>query len=196
MKNSVEITPGACFAGVIMLLLLPLRWVSAAVFAAAVHEFWHYGAIRLCGGMVYGLKIGTDGVVMDTEPLNGWKELVCAAAGPAGSFFLLLGAKYWPAAALCALIQGGFNLIPLYPLDGGRVLRCGLANLFPHLSGKTLRMTEGVIFLITAFAVLYGICRLQAGVFGMVCVALLLSRFFPVKKSLQRTPTGGTIEIH
>lgn len=78
---------------------------------------------------------------MDLSPMTAPREAVCALAGPLGSFVLVSLGKYWPELALMALGQGIFNLIPVYPLDGGRFARClagerisrGIANVFLFL---------------------------------------------------------------
>ena len=80
---------------------------------------------------------------METSPMTPGREALCALAGPLGSFLLLLLARHFPEAAVCGIVQGGYNLIPIYPLDGGRILRC----LLPE---KICRWTE-IIFLAVLF---------------------------------------------
>lgn len=108
--------------------MLPLRWVVAAILAAAVHEVSHLLALYLLGIRVFGITVGGRGAVLETDSLTDGQELLCALAGPLGSFLLLLFAAWIPRVAICGLCQGLYNLIPLGNLDGGRVLR-SLVNL-------------------------------------------------------------------
>ena len=114
---------GACLLFALLLLTLPLPWVVASLCAAAFHELCHILALVLMHRPIVGIRIGTRGAQILTTPMGPKEELLCAAAGPLGSLFLLLFLRQLPRLALCAGIQGLFNLIPLYPMDGGRILR-------------------------------------------------------------------------
>ena len=126
MRDFVRVDVSACLMGAFLLLTLPLNWLLSALAAAAFHELCHGAAILLLGGRIWGVRIGSGGAVMETEPLSSGKELVCALAGPAGSLLLVLTFRIFPRVAVCALVQGAFNLLPVFPLDGGRAaLRSG-----------------------------------------------------------------------
>lgn len=123
MENRLSITPGFCFLWALCLLTLPLRWAMGAVFAAFVHELAHCIAVLFFGGQILTMKLGGHGAVMKVTPMTWGKEAICVLAGPIGSFSLLLTAEFFPEAAICGLAQGIYNLLPFYPLDGGRFLR-------------------------------------------------------------------------
>lgn len=147
----VRLDPWVCPLGALMLLVLPLRWLLAAVTAAAFHELCHLGTIRILGGRVHRIQIGITGAVMETEINGKSREFLAAMAGPAGSLSLLLLGRFFPRLAVCGLLQGLLNLLPLYPLDGGRMLRCGLEGL---LSKEKIRILEGILVVMGAAAVL------------------------------------------
>lgn len=116
----------------LLLLTLPLNWLLAAIIAACWHETCHALAVVLCGGKIWGLHLKGTGVQMEVSPLNRWQTLLCALAGPCGSFLLLLLAPWFPRLALCGLGQGAFNLLPVSPLDGGRAMVSLLPNWQRH----------------------------------------------------------------
>lgn len=133
MRSSPQltVTPGAWIIGALMLLVLPLNWLLAAATAACFHELCHYFALRLCGVPVFRAQISGRGIVMDTAPMRLRQEFFCALAGPLGCLVLLLFIRHIPRIAICAGAQSLFNLLPVYPLDGGRALRCLARRYLP-----------------------------------------------------------------
>ncbi len=106
------------------------------------HEFSHSLVARSFGIPMQGITLFIFGGVaeMNDEPHNAKSELLMALAGPvssvvlAGIFYvvyLLTHGGVWPVEvtgvlvylAFINLLLAAFNLIPAFPLDGGRVLR-------------------------------------------------------------------------
>ncbi len=129
--DSVMIGPEIFLLGSLGLLLLPLPWLAAWVAAATLHELGHIGAILLCGGRILHFRLRFDGAVLETGGLRYGREALCALAGPACGLALLLTAQQFPRLAICGVIQSAYNLLPVFPLDGGRALRCFLVQHLP-----------------------------------------------------------------
>ena len=132
MRHKIRVEASAWILLSLLLVSVPLNWVLGAVTAAAVHELCHIAMLRILNISVDQIRIGARGAVMDTAPMEPKQELLCALSGPAGSLLLSLFLIRAPRIALCGLVQGIFNLLPLFPMDGGRVLRC----LISLLEGK------------------------------------------------------------
>lgn len=118
----VELSPGAGILFCAVLLLLSAKTVFAWLIAVAVHECCHCLVILLLGKRIQTVKIGIAGMQIATQTLRPIEEMLCTAAGPVGSISLLFFAKWIPITALFGAIQGLYNLFPLYPMDGGRML--------------------------------------------------------------------------
>ena len=187
-KNiSIEISAGAPLLFAALLLILPLQWVGAIFLSMTVHECSHAIAIFLCGGGIHKITVGGRGIYMETEQISGIRESICALAGPLGSLSLLLLAKWLPRTAICGVVHGLYNLLPLFPMDGGRVLR---GILYTVLSPpKAHRLFVGIQRVMAALLILCcGILISRAGI-----VALLLGFLFLRKIHLPRSHFGGTI---
>lgn len=160
--------------GALLVLILPLPWLAAGVLAAAWHEICHALAVKAAGAKVLSLRVGLWGMRMETSPLEKIPGALCALAGPAGSLTLLLLRPWMPQLAAWGLLQGTFNLLPIFPLDGGRAL--GL--LAPRVSA----WAERFAILALAILALYGAIQWGTGMYPMLAVAgLALGRKKPCK---------------
>lgn len=113
----------------IQILTLPLNWIVSAFLAAAFHELCHILTLRFFQIPIFELHLKASGAILNTASMEPKEELLCALAGPVGSLSLLLGLRILPRVAICGLMQGLFNLIPLGSLDGGRMIRCAIRLL-------------------------------------------------------------------
>ncbi len=107
----------------LMVLLFPLRFLLGILTAALVHELGHILALRLLGGRVQGIRLHSCGARIEAAPMEPGRAAICALAGPAAGAVCILAWRWFPELALAALVQTVFNLIPVYPLDGGRAVR-------------------------------------------------------------------------
>lgn len=139
-NRTVIIKPAFCIVLALTLLILPIKWIFAWICASAFHELCHYGALKLSGCKVLRMQIDVNGAVMDTDLLTCSQEILCALAGPLGGLSLLLIARWCPRIAICACFQSLYNLIPLFPLDGGRVVSCVIDKLFSEAKGKKVKI--------------------------------------------------------
>jgi Zn-dependent protease/CBS domain-containing protein len=126
---------------------------ALAFFACIVlHELGHALVARAVGIPIRGITLFLFGGVaeMEDEPPSASSEFLMAVAGPAVSavlaalFWLLSGLVGAPAVVLPLRYLAGinlavliFNLVPAFPLDGGRVLRSILWGALKNLRRAT-----------------------------------------------------------
>jgi len=153
---------------------------AVGLFASVVfHELWHSLIARRFGLAITGITLFIFGGVstMEDEPENPQVEFWMAAAGPLSSIVLgviffgvaRLGRSLsWPLPvtgvlgylAYLNVILAIFNLIPAFPLDGGRVLR----SILWRSSGDLRRATR----LASQIGSGFGLLLILAGVGVMI----------------------------
>ena len=121
---------------------LPLGLPCAVLLAVSIvlHELAHSLTSRAFGCRISEIRLSVLGGCASGEiPHAAWKELLMAAAGPAMSFLLGFGTYFavggvpiesdWLREVLqyfivMNVVLGAFNLLPGFPMDGGRIFRC------------------------------------------------------------------------
>ena len=160
-----------------VLLCLPLPWVIAVFLAALVHECGHLLAIYWISGKKASMVISAFSARIPLPEMTCGAEFVCALAGPAAGLFLILLYRWIPRTAICALVQSLFNLLPVYPLDGGRALRCGLEMLIPPvLARKICDAVACVVRVLLAGISIYAAFFWDLGFFSLLVMAVMLFR--------------------
>ena len=159
------------------ILIVPIQWIAAWLLALFVHELFHYMALKVCGTVVSSVRLSINGIVMDTQQLSYGREAVCAYAGPLGALILVLFAKYMPRTSICTIILSAYNLLPLFPLDGGRGMACLLKIILPERSaGKVMFCIENGVLALIVVLMCYAVLKLNLGVFPAFVTITILSR--------------------
>jgi Zn-dependent protease/predicted transcriptional regulator len=167
--------------------------IAAAMFFASVilHELGHSLVARRHGVGIASITLFVFGGVseMRDEPRTPRQEFEIAAMGPvislalAGVFgvvgFLAREGEAPTGTSVLLLYLAGvnlllafFNLLPAFPLDGGRVLRAGLWYFRGDLLAAT-RMAARVSSVLALGLIALGFLQLFAGRFGGLWLALI-----------------------
>ena len=108
----------------------------SAIIALAVHESSHLLVGRCLGERFDRIEIAPFGGLITSAqgnvPPKGWRGALIAAAGPIGNYFAImvltapmlqhaLGEAFLKQAVLANSVMMLFNLLPVLPLDGGRI---------------------------------------------------------------------------
>lgn len=171
---------------------LNLVFVFGLFFCVALHEVGHALAARAYGIGTRDITLYPIGGVAMLEriPEKPWREIAVALAGPAVNVVIalalligvvvtglivpwadapdaverLVGRLFWANVILCA-----FNLLPAFPMDGGRVLRAALS-----MRVSRLRATEIAVKVGTVVAVGMLVAGAAWGQIGLMVVAVFV----------------------
>ena len=155
--------------------------ITALIFFCSVlaHELSHSLVSKARGVPVQSITLFIFGGIarISDEPKSPGSEFWMALAGPAtsagigivfGTLYLAIGRGKTPLAALAAwlfyinLLVAGFNLIPGFPLDGGRVLRSIIWRITGNLR-KATRIASNVGRGVAYLFILWGIWTALSG---------------------------------
>jgi Zn-dependent protease len=171
--------------------------------SVGLHELGHALAARRYGIGTRDITLYPFGGIASIEsmPEDPDQELVIAFAGPAVNFVLAaLGGWLWLGTGcnvamvfvVTNLVMGAFNLIPAFPMDGGRVLRAILTKWMGFIPASRLSVRIGRVFAWTFLALgiyWWNIGLIMVGAF--LHIALNSEKARLIDLNWQRT-TGST----
>lgn len=177
MKWRLDLTPGfpAFLAAVWYFDSCGIFWPFLA--AMTVHELAHAAVLLLLDGRIESVRLSFAQVELRTGLLSDRTELWSTAAGP--GINLLCGwlfRRWMPAFAAVSLLLALFNLLPVWPLDGGRLLRT-LLRMRWGAAGVDASQTLGLLFGLGLLGgAVFAARRWDAGVWPAVTAGALLVR--------------------
>ncbi|MHA6533569.1 M50 family metallopeptidase [Paenibacillus sp. BAC0078] len=159
-----------------------------------IHEMGHVCAALLSGVTVKSVQLlpfGGVAVMEDHGRLTAAREIGIALAGPLQNGVMILMALglqhigYGSSAFLAYFIQANaiialFNLLPVLPLDGGKIFQAALSLLLPYYF--TLLWSGRVSIVASAFALVYALLPLGSG--GGLRLNLLMIGLFLLYSNL------------
>ena len=154
----VTISLALTLAAAFIYYVVSIETAIAIALPVAVHELAHIIALRFFGLKVKSVRAELTGLCIDycgfAEPVA---HIAAAFAGPAGGFIYAYAASLIARETGCAwmelsagisLLLSVFNLLPVLPLDGGRILLGLMAMLLGTQAGE--RITCRISFAITS----------------------------------------------
>lgn len=173
----VDISPGFLVFLCAYFYFDPAGSFAPFLLGVTLHEAAHLLLLRLAGAPVQRVSFSLCGACIHTAPLKRRWEIAVSAAGPATNFLLFLLLRRIPIASLVNLCLFAYNLLPFYPLDGGRILRAVLHTLLPDTAAELLeRIVAGLCLLLLSALACYLTCALHAGLWPVLLCALLIVR--------------------
>ncbi len=119
--NKVRIDPACCLMLCLWILVFPVKWLLYWLLAALLHELCHVLAVKAVGGEITDIRIGPFGAEIRARINKPWQEVLCVAAGPICGAIPVFLIRLMPELAICCMALSLYNLLPFYPLDGGRI---------------------------------------------------------------------------
>lgn len=174
----IDITPGFVWFLAVLYWLDTLNVFWHLLAAILLHELGHLALILLFGGTVRSVRLRFADMEIKTAPMRYGQELFTALAGPAVNLicFALVRGRY-PGFAAVSLLLGLFNLLPVSPLDGGKILFDLLSLMVSQTVAETVCQSVSLFFIICLLALsLAAIFYWQAGLWPLLCVLMLFAR--------------------
>lgn len=129
---AIDLRPGFFMFAIVLAALDRNGSVLPILCAMTVHELGHMLLMLCCGAKIRRFTLRFADLCIEASGISYRQEVLCALAGPLVNLFC--GAVFCmrqPAFAAYSLMLGLYNLLPVWPLDGGRMLRSVLLACMP-----------------------------------------------------------------
>lgn len=173
-------------------LISPLQVVVSVLLAAVLHEGGHLLLLWLLRVPVEGLRLSALGAELfarGAQRLSYGRELLVTLAGPAANLFaaVIVAAlslhTQWEGGYLFAganIILGAYNLLPILPLDGGRILYLVTAFFFGPMVGDAVTAVAGTVCALSVLVLgIYLSVVSGSGMFFLLAACSLLCGALP-----------------
>ena len=157
-KGRLSVSPAAALLGALLYCTASFSELAAILAPVIVHELGHIVALRLYGLRVRRITADLRGLCIEYSGLcTPLGHAVSALAGPAAGLGYAFAASYYSRggsnevltlSAGVSLLLSLFNLLPILPLDGGRVFSILASELFSGRRGDAL--TKGLSLTLAA----------------------------------------------
>jgi len=145
--------------------LLAVLVLAVGIFGSvALHELGHSFVARAKGAYIHEIVLLPIGgaAKISNIPKRPMDEIMVALAGPAVSLVLAVIFSLFETTRFLGYLNKMlffFNILPAFPMDGGRVLRAALTIKKGRLEATRIAATVGKYFCI--FFVVYGLIKMQ-----------------------------------
>ncbi len=153
--------------------LFTWQFALAVMWAIGVHEMGHVWAMRRTGMKTSGFYFVPlfGGAAIGERAQSQWQDVYITAMGPSwgllsaippAAIFLATGEAFWAGVIGFIALVNLFNLLPIYPLDGGRLTNSLVLSVAPGGQIFYLIVAAALVLALTIYMRIYFVAILFA----------------------------------
>ena len=182
-KVPISIQPVFFIALSLAVVFVPLPWLISWMAAVVIHEIFHLTALKLCRFPIVQIRLCAAGAEIDAQMYPGIKMAICAMAGPFSGFLLLPVIHIVPRVAICGLLLSLSNLLPIYPMDGGRILFGVLSYFLPETTVNTImRYIQYAAYVVIFGLLIFATVYMNMGIITVGIVIVIMAKKYLAKR--------------